>query len=57
MFEAVREGHYDVARLLLEHGADPTIKGGMGLTPIDHADKRIRMPELRELLLEALRKR
>jgi ankyrin repeat protein len=50
---AVNMGHYDVARLLIEYGADPTIKGGMGLTPLDRAKRRIRMPELYELLLNA----
>jgi len=53
LHDAVELGHYDVARLLIEYGADPTIKGGMGLTPLHHAKERIRTPELYELLVNA----
>ena len=34
---ASRDGHADVARLLLEAGADPTISDKDGHTPLSHA--------------------
>jgi hypothetical protein len=54
---AVRYGHYDTAVVLIEHGADPTIPGWMGRTPLDDARDRKRMPELYALLKSAVRPR
>ncbi|KAL3162656.1 Ankyrin repeat and SOCS box protein 16 [Trebouxia sp. C0009 RCD-2024] len=31
------EGHYEVAKVLLEHGADPNLRGGDGTTPLIQA--------------------
>jgi ankyrin repeat protein len=53
---AVQDGLFDIARILVEHGADPTIPGWTGRTPLDHARDRKRMPELYELLKRAPRR-
>ena len=50
---AVQGGNYDAAKLLVEHGADPTIRGWMRRTALDHAAERKRMPELYALLKAA----
>jgi ankyrin repeat protein len=44
---AVRRGDVDIVNLLLEHGADPTIKNDLGKTPMDYTDA---FPELRGAL-------
>ncbi|MDQ6942506.1 MAG: ankyrin repeat domain-containing protein, partial [Candidatus Eremiobacteraeota bacterium] len=54
---AVQHGLFDIAKILVEHGADPTIPGWMGRTPLDHARDRKRMPELYDLLKSAPRRR
>ena len=47
---AAERGDYEIAKILMDHGADPTIPGWMNLTPLDKARERIRMPELYALL-------
>jgi ankyrin repeat protein len=50
---AVEHGLLDIARILIDHGADPMIAGWMGRTPLDSARERKRMPELFALLSQA----
>lgn len=54
---AVQHGLLEIATILVARGADPSIPGWMGRTPLDHARDRKRMPELYELLLRAPRRR
>jgi ankyrin repeat protein len=37
LHEATSEGYVDIVRLLLEYGADPTVKDKDGRTPLDLA--------------------
>jgi ankyrin repeat protein len=37
---AVRMGHVEVVKILLEHGADPTVRDKFGKCPIDYSEKR-----------------
>lgn len=53
LYEAVSCGHFEVARLLVEHGADPNIPGFMQHTALGVARRRIRAPEFYELLSNA----
>jgi Ankyrin repeats (3 copies) len=50
---AVQGRNYGAAKLLVEHGADPTIRGWMRRTALDHAADHKRMPELYALLKAA----
>jgi ankyrin repeat protein len=49
----------ELARILLDAGADPTIPGWMGLTALDKSANRRRFegPDVHRLLLEAARRR
>jgi ankyrin repeat protein len=49
----------ELAKILLDAGADPTIPGWMGLTALDKSAERKRFegPEVHRLLLEAARRR
>ena len=49
LHHAVRRGDVDVARVLLEVGANPLAKNVQGLTPMDYSDA---YPELRSVLFE-----
>ena len=49
---AVRRGDVDVVNLLLEHGADPTIKNDLGKTPVDYCDA---FPEMQGALKRFIR--
>ena len=40
LHQAARQGHAQVARLLLEAGADPALRDGDGKTPEDLANER-----------------
>ncbi len=53
---AVRYGRIDAARLLLQEGADPSLRNERGLSAIDFAQQANR-PELVELVAEAIRQR
>ena len=53
---AVRYGPGDVARLLVQEGADPTLKNELGLTALDFARQADRA-DMVELIAEAMRKR
>lgn len=53
---AVRYGSPDVARRLVEEGADPTIRNQLGLTAADFARQADR-PDMVELVAEAVRRR
>ena len=44
LYYAVQRGDVDCVNLLLENGADPTIKNDLGKTPVDYCDA---FPELR----------
>ena len=51
---AVQRGDVDVVNLLLEHGADPTIKNDLGKSPVDYCDA---FPELRGALKRVIQQR
>ena len=53
---AVRYGTADVARLLIEEGADPTLKNDLGLTAIDFARQADRT-DMVDLVAQAVRRR
>ncbi|MDA8456844.1 ankyrin repeat domain-containing protein [Acidovorax sp. GBBC 3334] len=53
---AVSYGRADVARFLLEQGADPTIKNQVGLTAADFARRAARQ-DMADLVAEAIRRR
>jgi len=53
---AVRYGQADVARLLVEEGADPQLKNELGLTALDFARQADRA-DMVELVSQALRRR
>lgn len=53
---AVRYGTADVARLLVEEGADPTLKNDLGLTAIDFARQADRA-DMVDLVAQAVRRR
>lgn len=53
---AVRYGAADVARLLVDEGADPTLKNELGLTALDFARQADRA-DMVELLTQAVRRR
>ncbi len=53
---AVRYGTADVARLLIEEGADPTLKNDLGLTAIDFARQADRA-DMVDLVAQAVRRR
>src|SRR5574337_1540702 len=53
---AVRYGLADVARLLVEEGADPTLKNELGLTALDFARQADRA-DMVELVVQAVRRR
>lgn len=53
---AVRYGQGDVARLLVEEGADPTLRNELGLTALDFARQADRA-DMVELVTEAVRRR
>jgi ankyrin repeat protein len=47
-----RLGDVDTMRVLLDHGADPNLKGGRGLTPLMMAAATTADPTMVRLLLE-----
>jgi hypothetical protein len=51
---AVQRGDVDIVNLLLEHGADPSIKNDLGKTPVDYCDA---FPELRGALKRVIQQR
>jgi hypothetical protein len=51
---AVHRGDVDIVNLLLEHGADPSIKNDLGKTPVDYFDA---FPELRGALKRVIQQR
>ena len=51
---AVQRGDVDIVNLLLEHGADPTIKNDLGKSPVDYCDA---FPELRGALKRVIQQR
>ena len=51
---AVQRGDVDCVNLLLENGADPTIKNDLGKTPVDYCDA---FPELRGDLKRVIQQR
>ena len=51
---AVQRGDVDCVNLLLENGADPTIKNDLGKTPVDYCDA---YPELRGALKRVIEQR
>lgn len=53
---AVRYGRPEVARLLVDEGADPAIKNELGLDALAFAQQAKR-PDMHELILQAIRKR
>ena len=53
---AVRYGPGDVARLLVDEGADPTLKNELGLTALDFARQADRA-DMVELMAQAVRRR
>lgn len=53
---AVRYGQGDVARLLVQEGADPTLKNELGLTALDFARQADRA-DMVELMAQAMRRR
>ncbi|WCM91641.1 ankyrin repeat domain-containing protein [Acidovorax sp. NCPPB 2350] len=53
---AVSYGRAEVARFLLEQGADPTLKNQVGLTAADFARRAARQ-DMSELVAEAIRRR
>lgn len=53
---AVRYGTADAARLLLDEGADPTLKNQLGLSAVDFAMRTDRQ-DMVQLLAEAVRRR
>lgn len=53
---AVRYGTADVARLLVEEGADPTLKNDLGLTAIDFA-RRADRADMVDTVAQAVRRR
>ena len=53
---AVRYGQGEVARQLVQEGADPTLKNDLGLTALDFARQADRA-DMMELLTEAMRQR
>lgn len=53
---AVRYGQGDVARLLVEEGADPTLKNQLGLTALDFARQADRA-DMVELVTQSVRRR
>ena len=53
---AVRYGQGDVARLLVEEGADATLKNELGLTALDFARQADRA-DMVELIAQAVRRR
>jgi hypothetical protein len=53
---AAHYGHADVVRLLLEEGADPTLRNEQGLTAVDFA-RRAGRDDMAELVAAALRAR
>ena len=53
---AVRYGQDDVARLLVEEGADPTLRNDLGLTALDFA-RQAERADMAELIAEAVRRR
>ena len=53
---AVRYGQDDVARLLGEEGADPTLRNDLGLTALDFA-RQAERADMAELIAEAVRRR
>ena len=53
---AVRYGPGDVARLLVQEGADPTLKNELGLTALDFARQADRA-DMVELIAQAVRRR
>jgi len=53
---AVRYGSGDVARLLIEEGADPTLKNDLGMTAIDFARQADRA-DMVDLVAQAVRRR
>ena len=54
LHHAVRRGDVDVVNLLLENGADPTIKNDIGKSPVDYCDA---FPELRGALKRVIQQR
>ena len=51
---AVQRGDVDIVNLLLEHGADPSIKNDLGKSPVDYCDA---FPELRGALKRVIQQR
>lgn len=37
LLHATRQGHFDTAKYLLDHGADPAASSELGATPVHHA--------------------
>jgi ankyrin repeat protein len=53
---AAQYGSDDAVRLLLEEGADPTIKNDLSLTAVDFAN-RVDRPETAKIILAAIQAR
>jgi len=51
LFQAIRHGRIEFARLLIEHGASVEVKDKRGRTPLDYASEELRS-EITDLLLE-----
>jgi ankyrin repeat protein len=55
LHDAASSGTYEMVKLLMDAGADPTIEGWMRLTPLDKASSRT--DELKDSILHLLRSR
>ena len=54
LHHAVQRGDVDCVNLLLQNGADPTIKNDLGISPVDYCDA---FPELRGALKRVIQQR